>query len=317
MKKITRIVALLMLVLFVANASAATLLSHGSTGLKVRMLQRKLIELGYLAGDPTNTFDDATLNAVKAFQTDKGLVVDGVVGYATLNKLGLKLEGVNKIEVGQQNEYILALQKKLASLGYYKNKLDGKYGPSTIAAVMGFQRDKGLQVTGKVNSKTLALLDIGEATLPEGSNLPGNRAVIKQVQIALANLGFYSGKIDGKFGSKTLEALMNFQSARGLTVNGKLDNATLSALGVTIKPAKRIILANNLKLKLGHRGKNVTALQKELKRLGYYGGKIDGKFEQKTFLAVCRFQVNNSLRVDGIVGRATINVLNSGTAIRK
>ena len=46
-------------------------------------IQEKLIALGLLEGEPTGTNDQATQQAIKAFQEKAGLVIDGMVGVNT------------------------------------------------------------------------------------------------------------------------------------------------------------------------------------------------------------------------------------------
>ena len=43
---------------------------------------------------------------------------------------------------------------------------------------------------------------------------------VKQIQTKLKNWGYYTGNVDGIFGSKTFEAVKKFQKANGLTVDG-------------------------------------------------------------------------------------------------
>ena len=50
-------------------------------------------------------------------------------------------------------------------------------------------------------------------------------------------------------------------------------------------------------------------LQKRLKELGYYKGKIDNSFGQLTYKAVIAFQVAKGLRKDGFVGANTVREL--------
>ena len=52
----------------------------------------------------------------------------------------------------------------------------------------------------------------------------------QELQKRLASLGFYVGEADGKFGSKTREAVRNFQLGRGLTPDGYADLAVLREL---------------------------------------------------------------------------------------
>ena len=54
-----------------------------------------------------------------------------------------------------------------------------------------------------------------------------------RVQVELMRLGYYKGKIDGKMGPGTKEALRAFQRAQGLAVTGVMDNPTLAKLGIS------------------------------------------------------------------------------------
>ena len=55
---------------------------------------------------------------------------------------------------------------------------------------------------------------------------------ISAVQSALSREGYYSGAVDGSFGVETRNALRRFQRARGLNVTGRIDRATMNALGL-------------------------------------------------------------------------------------
>ncbi len=62
-------------------------LTVGSTGTKVANLVNELINQGYYAGEPTDTFTTAVQASVKAFQTVKGLSVTGTANSATQHAL--------------------------------------------------------------------------------------------------------------------------------------------------------------------------------------------------------------------------------------
>lgn len=66
-----------------------TILDFGDKGSAVKSLQKKLIRLQYSCGDygADGSFGQMTLNAVKKFQSDVGLLVDGIVGYQTMTAL--------------------------------------------------------------------------------------------------------------------------------------------------------------------------------------------------------------------------------------
>jgi peptidoglycan hydrolase-like protein with peptidoglycan-binding domain len=57
-------------------------------GVRVQALQAKLLTLGYDPGTADGLFGAKTKAAVQKFQTDKGLVADGIVGPLTQAALG-------------------------------------------------------------------------------------------------------------------------------------------------------------------------------------------------------------------------------------
>lgn len=58
-------------------------------------------------------------------------------------------------------------------------------------------------------------------------------------------------------------------------------------------------------LRLEARGQHVEALQSRLRELGYFAGRVDGHFGERTRAAVQAFQSDNRLDLDGVVGRQT------------
>ncbi len=58
-------------------------------------------------------------------------------------------------------------------------------------------------------------------------------AVVTQIQQKLKAWGYYSGAVDGIYGSATEAAVKKFQAKNGLTVDGKAGAQTLAALGVS------------------------------------------------------------------------------------
>ena len=57
-------------------------------------------------------------------------------------------------------------------------------------------------------------------------------STVSQIQQKLKNWGYYSGEVDGVFGSRTEAAVRLFQQKNGLSVDGKVGPQTLSALGM-------------------------------------------------------------------------------------
>ena len=70
-----------------------------------------------------------------------------------------------------------------------------------------------------------------ELTLPQiPKPLRVYKPTNKDIQIALANAGFYKGKIDADIGSLTEEAIRKFQTENNLVVDGKVGPKTWAVL---------------------------------------------------------------------------------------
>lgn len=54
----------------------------------------------------------------------------------------------------------------------------------------------------------------------------------KEIQQALADKGFYTGPVNGEWGSESVTALKNFQEASNIAADGKLGSLSLIALGL-------------------------------------------------------------------------------------
>jgi len=64
---------------------------------------------------------------------------------------------------------------------------------------------------------------------------PKSRPNIKQIQTALTNAGYNPGKIDGRMGGQTRDAIKSFQGANNITVDGKVGKKTWELLRVYLE----------------------------------------------------------------------------------
>jgi len=125
------------------------------------------------------------------------------------------------------NSRVEEVQQLLKIYGYNAGTPDGKFGAKTRKAIESFQTDQGLKVSRFVDKATWAKL-----SLLKTSGLIGEdeEISVQVLQTALQNAGFNLGKIDGKFGNKTLQALKDFQAANGLKPDGVIGYRTISQL---------------------------------------------------------------------------------------
>ena len=128
-------------------------LSAGMSGLQVRALRYLLYQRGHNAGI-ANTYDSATVNAVKAFQARSGLAANGICADSTFRKL---IGGVAPITYNQTNNFVVALQQLLIRHGY---QMDGTsyYGAKTRRNVWSFQVGHGIQRADAISLLTWSTL---------------------------------------------------------------------------------------------------------------------------------------------------------------
>jgi N-acetylmuramoyl-L-alanine amidase len=75
---------------------------------------------------------------------------------------------------------------------------------------------------------TVLVPTAGAATYRQGSS----GSVVTTIQTKLRRWGYYSGSVDGIYGSQTVKAVRQFQAKNGLSVDGVAGDATLVALGI-------------------------------------------------------------------------------------
>nr|WP_276576361.1 peptidoglycan-binding protein [Caldicoprobacter algeriensis] len=130
---------------------------------------------------------------------------------------------------------------------------------------------------------------------------------VARLQQELKNQGYYTyWRVTGYYGSITRDAVMRFQRANGLVVDGIAGPVTQSVL-YDSKNGYRT-------LKFGMRGADVSRLQSALKQQGYFYANVTGYYGKITENAVIAFEKAKGLRIDGIADPQTQSVLYAGQA---
>lgn len=126
------------------------ILLRGLKGEPVKRLQEKLgIEADGIFGGGTEA-------ALKKYQQENDLKVDGIAGPDTFSHMGLY--DLVILRRGTRGSTVKRLQEKLGI------EADGKFGSGTEKAVKAYQEENGLKADGIVGPNTLAKLDLFESS---------------------------------------------------------------------------------------------------------------------------------------------------------
>lgn len=149
------------------------------------------------------------------------------------------------------------VQTVLQDLKLYRGKVDGTLGTDTADAILTYQKIVGQPMTGEIDDALLSQLGIQTSTASiapaaangdpaaraheaatgsvSNSGLPAQER-ISRIQAGLRAFGNESVEIDGMVGTKTRNAIREFQSLFGLQVTGEPDEeiyAKMREIGLT------------------------------------------------------------------------------------
>ena len=172
-------------------------------------------------------------------------------------------------------------------------------------------------ITRSVLTQRISLKNVPVPTAnpARGSTVAAQSSLVRDVQSALADIGLYTGKIDGIYGKGTKSAIMSFQQRAGIIPNGEASydllgdlksvQAVAGSQQAKIVPEKRV--AASLPKVLIFDAKTVTKIQTGLKEnFGVEDISIDGVMGNQTKNAIKRFQRRFKLDVSGELDNKTI-----------
>ncbi|MFN2590002.1 MAG: N-acetylmuramoyl-L-alanine amidase [Actinomycetota bacterium] len=171
----------------------------GARGEDVRDVQARLGALGYrIDPDEHGEFGETTVLAVRTFQNQRQLLVDGLVGEDTWQELVEASHSLgDRILYLRLPHYrgddVRDLQRWLNLLGFDAGREDGIFGERTDRAVRDFQKNVGLAGDGIVGAVTLSALTRvrpvgpgpGRATVREAEALRRLSATLEGARIAI------------------------------------------------------------------------------------------------------------------------------------
>lgn len=141
-----------------------------------RAVQKKLAAAGYYKGVVDGDAGSMTHAAIRRFQLAEKLKVTGEINHQTLERLGLgSIEPapdytaigwffpngpLASAGINRQVAAIRSAQEKLAAAGLYAGPHNGMPGGNLAAALREWQAERGLAVSGKLDSRTVEALGI-------------------------------------------------------------------------------------------------------------------------------------------------------------
>lgn len=250
------------------------------------------------------------------------------------------------LKYGSRGDRVSVLQKALNDLGFNAGSVDGNFGLGTQKAVTSFQKSAGLTQDGLAGRNTLTALERAvsggtvvtpapDTSTPTPSPTPNangwvipSRTLrkgytgddVKSVQSRLQELGYYTGSLDGNYGSGTMAAVEAFQGRNGLKQDGIAGSGTFGKLFSTSAVAADSSSTDDPDttdyptLRSGDTGAEVTKMQQALVNLKYTLS-VTGTYDAATKDAVIGFQQRNQLSVDGVAGPNTLQKLYSGNCV--
>ncbi|MCW2784633.1 MAG: cell wall hydrolase/autolysin [Marmoricola sp.] len=142
----------------------STIFRTGDSGTAVTQIIGLLRRAGLLDDELPTSYDARVELAVRAFQQQCGLHVDGVVGHATFRRLDeaswnlgdrILTHLPGNLMTGDD---VFTLQRRLLELGFKVGRVDGYFGPETEAGLREFQRNVGVTPDGTCGPFTLKML---------------------------------------------------------------------------------------------------------------------------------------------------------------
>lgn len=139
------------------------------------------------------------------------------------------------VETPETSTNVISLiQDGLLKLGYHPGTPDGIAGPTTRAAIMAYEFDRGLEQTGISDNEILSVIR-GHKRNPERQTnskilAKNSQELVSALQKALTKLGYNTGSADGVIGPLTRKKIRGFERDNKMDVTGRISGRLIDAI---------------------------------------------------------------------------------------
>lgn len=211
-----------------SSSNSSSLLKKGSSGNAVVTLQKMLIACGYSCGNTgaDGSFGTATYNALKKFQSDNGLTVDGIYGPASSTALlgRYKTQTTTTNNTNRIKEFQIWINKTYSKLLKKPIAEDGAYGTETRnAALTIWKYMANKYFRGKLNLENYAFGNSCRKIAKQmviGKGYKAHPTLAILMQGLLACRGNYDYSVDGIVGRGTEACIKWYQEKRNIDADG-------------------------------------------------------------------------------------------------
>ena len=143
------------------------------------------------------------------------------------------------------------------------------------------------------------------SSLSAAASAPSDAGVVRAVQRELAQRGYYPGSIDGLASPVTRASVMAFEHDQGLPVTGEPSEELFKAMLFGVGRPSTGPAPGNL-ARSAQPDEVIRSVQLGLAKLGYGGGRPDGRMGEETARAIRRFEIDQGMPATGRVSGALL-----------
>ena len=152
----------------------------------------------------------------------------------------------NVASSGDNADLVTAIQRELAARDYDLGAPDGSASAPTRAAIMAWEYDNGLALTGEPTAAVLKAIILGvdpttvaqiaaELNAMPRDREPRTKHLIRSVQQALADLGYVLGAPSGQMNDETARAIREFEQEQTMPITGRISATLVTRLARSAK----------------------------------------------------------------------------------